>query len=118
MVRKGNAVAEVRRAELLHLEFLFGEFSTRSKHQGFLVHPDSSAIEVEDLAAVINEPELVSLTTLDESQSLLSASETPNNVEFLDSVGISSDDFLSIVEEMGSHDDLPFTVLDLEQFWK
>lgn len=61
---------------------------------------------------------MVSLTTLSESLSLFCASETPNNAEFLDSVGISSGDFLSIVEQMGSQDDLPFTILDVGQFWK
>lgn len=30
MVRKGKAVAEVRKAELVHLEFLFSEFSMLS----------------------------------------------------------------------------------------
>ncbi|KAF4431659.1 hypothetical protein CFRS1_v011199 [Colletotrichum fructicola] len=57
---------------------------------------------------------------LDEPQPLVCAPETPSNAEFLDSIGISSDDFLSIVEQMGSHDDadLPFAMLDLSQFWK
>ncbi|KAF6830286.1 hypothetical protein CPLU01_07461 [Colletotrichum plurivorum] len=121
MVLKGNAVADVRRAELVHLEFLFAEFSMRAAEPGVRpVQPESAPAEAPagDSVAVASEPDLVSLTTLSESQSLFCPSKTPNNAEFLDSVGISSDDFLSILEQMGSQDDPPFTILDLGQFWK
>ncbi|KAG7068912.1 Zn(II)2Cys6 transcription factor [Colletotrichum scovillei] len=67
----------------------------------------------------VNEPDLVATTTVSESQPLASVfSDTPDNTEFLETIGISSDDFLSIVEQMGDEDDLPFSMLDLGHFWK
>ncbi|KAH0440420.1 hypothetical protein CcaCcLH18_02444 [Colletotrichum camelliae] len=125
MIHKGNSVAEVRKAELTHLEFLFNEFSMRVNHPD--VQPPRGLVcslqprPLPDIwESSTAEPDLASITTLSEPRPLLCAPETPNNAEFLDSIGISSDDFLSIVEQMGNHDDedLPFAMLDLSQFWK
>ncbi|KAF9873723.1 hypothetical protein CkaCkLH20_08833 [Colletotrichum karsti] len=127
MIHKGNSVAEVRKSELVHLEYLFSEFATRLKQPDFQPprlpvrsREVAPVIEVGESSTSVTEPDLVSMTTLSESQSLFCAPDTPNNAEFLDSIGISSDDFLSIVEQMGNQDDmdLPFTMLDLGQFWK
>ncbi|KAL0935937.1 uncharacterized protein CTRU02_208152 [Colletotrichum truncatum] len=126
MIYKGNSVAEVRKAELVHLESLFGELATRVTMPNPL--PTSLPTRLRDTEPTVSdaecstttEPDLISITTLSESQSIFCAPETPNNVAFLDSIGISSDDFLSIVEQMDNQDDidLPFTMLDLGQFWK
>ncbi|KAF4856327.1 hypothetical protein CGCSCA4_v000750 [Colletotrichum siamense] len=125
MIHKGNSVAEVRKAELTHLEFLFNEFAMRVNQPD--VQPSRPLVRSLQLRPFPSiwesstaEPDLASMTTLSEPQPLGCAPETPSNAEFLDSIGISSDDFLSIVEQMGSHDDadLPFAMLDLSQFWK
>ncbi|KAH9238184.1 hypothetical protein K456DRAFT_1747775 [Colletotrichum gloeosporioides 23] len=125
MIHKGNSVAEVRKAELTHLEFLFNEFAMRVNQPD--VQPSRPLVRSLQLRPFPSiwesstaEPDLASMTTLSEPQPLVCAPETPSNAEFLDSIGISSDDFLSIVEQMGSHDDadLPFAMLDLSQFWK
>ncbi|KAK1625408.1 hypothetical protein BDP81DRAFT_463935 [Colletotrichum phormii] len=101
MASKGNLVAEVRKAELAHLETLFREFTRRVGEQDFEGRGPSGLIEAiadpTQTQTLINEPDLVSTTTL-------------NNTEFLETIGISSDDFLSIVEQMGNEDDLPFSI--------
>ncbi|KXH40273.1 hypothetical protein CSIM01_06450 [Colletotrichum simmondsii] len=133
MISKGNLVAEVRKAELVHLETLFREFTRRVRDQDFEDRiysparrlngiPSGSIEAVIDpitTQAFVSEPDLVSMTTVSESQPLASVlSDTPDNTEFLETIGISSDDFLSIVEQMGNENELPFSMLDLGQFWK
>ncbi|KAK1676008.1 hypothetical protein BDP55DRAFT_693686 [Colletotrichum godetiae] len=124
MVSKGNLVAEVRKAELAHLETLFREFTRRVREQDFEGNvPTGLNEDITDpitTQALVNEPDLVSTTTLSEMQPLTSvfSDNTPDNTEFLETIGISSDDFLSIVEQMGNEDDLPFSILDLGHFWK
>ncbi|WQF77306.1 hypothetical protein CDEST_02320 [Colletotrichum destructivum] len=125
MVQKGNSVAEVRKSELVHLEWLFEQFATRVGQQDFQRRRLSASIEaIMDPAAInvaVTEPDLVSMTTLSESQALISPfPDTPDNTEFLQSIGISSEDFLSIAEQMGSQsqDGLPYSIMDLGQFWK
>ncbi|KAK1718728.1 fungal-specific transcription factor domain-containing protein [Colletotrichum acutatum] len=133
MFSKGNLVAEVRKAELVHLESLFRKFTRRVRDQdfgdsilstartlnGILSGSIEAIIDPSTSQTFVNESDLVSTTTLSESQPLASViSDTPDNTEFLETIGISSDDFLSIVELMGSEDDLPFSMLDLGQFWK
>ncbi|KAK1484272.1 hypothetical protein CCUS01_03984 [Colletotrichum cuscutae] len=133
MISKGNLVAEVRKAELVHLETLFHEFTRRVRDQDLedRIHspttrlngiPSGSIEAVIDpitTQTFVSEPDLVSTTTVSESQPLASVfSDTPDNTEFLETIGISSDDFLSIVEQMGNENDLPFSMLDLGQFWK
>ncbi|KAI3558051.1 hypothetical protein CABS03_00127 [Colletotrichum abscissum] len=123
MISKGNLVAEVRKAELVHLETLFREFTRRVRDQDFEDRIPSGSIEavIDPITTqtFVSEPDLVSTTTVSESQPLASVfSDTPDNTEFLETIGISSDDFLSIVEQMGNENDLPFSMLDLGQFWK
>ncbi|OBR14946.1 Zn 2cys6 transcription factor [Colletotrichum higginsianum IMI 349063] len=125
MIQKGNSVAEVRKAELVHLEWLFEQFATRVGQQDFQRRRLSASIEAIMDPAVINvavtEPDLVSMTTLSESQALISPfPDTPDNTEFLQSIGISSEDFLSIAEQMDSQsqDGFPYSTMDLGQFWK
>lgn len=125
MIHKGNSVAEVRKAELTHLEFLFNEFAMRVNQPDVQPsRPLVRSLQLRPFPSIWESstagPDLASITTLSEPQPLVCAPETPNNAEFLDSIGISSDDFLSIVEQMGNHDDadLPFAMLDLSQFWK
>ncbi|KAF0318009.1 hypothetical protein GQ607_014794 [Colletotrichum asianum] len=125
MIHKGNSVAEVRKAELAHLEFLFNEFAMRVNQPDIQPsRPLVRSVQLRPFPSIWESstagPDLASITTLSEPQPLVCAPETPNNAEFLDSIGISSDDFLSIVEQMGNHDDadLPFAMLDLSQFWK
>lgn len=125
MIQKGNSVAEVRKAELVHLEWLFEQFATRVSQQDFQRRRLSASIEAIMDPAAINvaatEPDLVSMTTLSESQALISPfPDTPDNTEFLQSIGISSEDFLSIAEQMDSQsqDGFPYSTMDLGQFWK
>ncbi|KAK1535792.1 hypothetical protein CPAR01_09334 [Colletotrichum paranaense] len=109
MISKGNLVAEVRKAELVHLETLFRKFTRRVRDQDFEDRIPSGSIEavIDPIITqtFVSEPDLVSTTTV-------------NNTEFLETIGISSDDFLSIVEQMGNENDVPFSMLDLGQFWK
>ncbi|OHW99443.1 zn 2cys6 transcription factor [Colletotrichum incanum] len=123
MIHKGNSVAEVRKAEFDYLESLFDEFNRRVGHKDFQRRRMSVSIEASNGLAVIGdavtEPNLTSMTTVSGSQELTGPfPETPDNTEFLQNIGISSEDFLSIVQQIDGQDDWTLSGLELGQFWK
>jgi hypothetical protein len=126
MISKGNRLAASRKTELTHLEGLFHELAVRIKHYGlqelFLTTPD----HVEPEANIPHHhhhqpenqppPQLHSMNHSEESAAHLHTPDTydisgyhhpprmPNGVELLDDIGISSHEFLSIIEQIGGVD--------------
>lgn len=110
MIYKGNRLAGTRKEELAHLEGLFRELEARIERRGLqtltLSSPEQNIHETGGeqhggevtLAA---DQETVPLSEPgDCSQSIIP--QTPRDLEVLDNIGISSYDFLSLVNQMGS----------------
>lgn len=117
MVSKGNRIAEVREMEVSRLESLCNEFAARAEELGLqtliLPCPDDSQSGCETNTGPINF--YFSMDELDpdvgESASSLGGArhtqqQALGNMAFLDDIGISSDNFLTIVDQMGSVDDM------------
>lgn len=120
MILKGNKVAQLRKAELSHLEFLLDEVSKRVRHSGMLrltvADPQDAGAEFEQIEYSPGEQaladELSSMINGSESAALtVSSSDTPfapqlhdhpdsMDNEILDIIGISSGDFMSIVDQI------------------
>ncbi|KAI2462765.1 hypothetical protein F4781DRAFT_419001 [Annulohypoxylon bovei var. microspora] len=95
LISRGNRVARLRKTELCHLENLYQEFQTRQQGHRMLhlFGPEGA-------------------TVADHSDSTTSP-HTTSNMEFLDNIGISSEEFLSIVQEIGDPESLPESMLTL-----
>lgn len=131
LVYNGNKVAEVRKAELVHLQSLFEELAARVHSQGLqpltLCTPHDMAARSGnntsdgDSQNRVDQPDgepafdpgFMSLSMLGYSESSHSADMQMPGVEFLDNIGISSAEFLSIVEQIGNPD-FSSVVLDFE----
>ncbi|KAJ5116279.1 hypothetical protein N7456_000627 [Penicillium angulare] len=116
MISKGNRLASSRKTELTHLEGLFNELALRIKHYGLqellLTTPDNIDQEVN----MHQQPNFQHLSHMDDSAAHLHTPDTydmhgyqqpqrmPNGVELLDDIGISSYEFLSIIEQIGGAD--------------
>ncbi|KGO64981.1 Transcription factor, fungi [Penicillium italicum] len=128
MITNGNQIAEARREELMYLENLFQELSSRAVSQGLqpltLDTPDDAETTTEDRTddrngALLDEMEgPISLDdplwmsySASDSQALCPADMEVPSVELLSNIGISSADFLSIVDQIGNLD-ASYGVLD------
>lgn len=117
MINKGNNLVEGHKRELLYLERLFDEFTERVERQGIQTltlgdlevttrgtHIFANGYSQEapldaggsSDSTMISEPEHVVRLT----------SEPTTNLELMESMGISSYEFLSLVDEMGTQDAL------------
>lgn len=115
MISRGNRLASVRKQELVYLEAQCQELVAQVQQQG--LQTLSLAVTDEDLAR-----------KADEEQQRLLAQETlgmevpmncvqnhmTSDMEFLDNIGISSEEFLSIVHQIGDPDIMPENMLTLE----
>ncbi|KAB8248430.1 hypothetical protein BDV35DRAFT_403587 [Aspergillus flavus] len=119
MIYKGNQVAAARKAELTHLEYLFQELATRIEQCGLqtlTLHSlpqdehavESSSHQLENHLLPVPEPTL----PMDGDPELLPSDLRPtaSNMECLDSLGISSYEFFSIVAQIGHHES--YSLLD------
>ncbi|KAF4978258.1 hypothetical protein FZEAL_5364 [Fusarium zealandicum] len=125
MISRGNRVARVRKQELVYLENQCQELVTQVQQQGLqtlsLAVPDETASE---LARKADEEQQRFLAAETEANVMVIGAESVNpmhyvhpmvsNMEFLDNIGISSEDFLSIVQQIGDPDTLPENMLTLE----
>lgn len=119
MIHKGNRVAEVRKAELVHLETLCQELAAHSERRGLQTltleaqdEPESISSSMDPQSSVpIQNLEEVPMAITEESQGGIPALN-PGNLEFLDNIGISSGDFFSIVDQMGDQNVFPSSILD------
>lgn len=115
MISKGNRLAAARKTELTHLEGLFRELATRIERYGLqtltLTTPNRAGDET--IFDSFHEQHLDKTTTgamLDtdalhgEEGSSPPLHHLANGVERLDEIGISSYEFLSIIEQIGGTD--------------
>ncbi|KAF4457430.1 hypothetical protein F53441_647 [Fusarium austroafricanum] len=109
MIARGNRLATVRKQELVYLESQCQELVAQVQQQG--LHTLSLAVSDEERT--------------DEEQQRLVAPESmgmevpmqnamTNDMDFLDNIGISSEEFLSIVHQIGDPDIMPENMLTLE----
>ena len=137
LISRGNRVAEARRSELCHLETLCQDLTSRVQLQGHqMLHLTALEGMAADFARRMNEEQQpppqqqehqdgVPPATADSDANTLVGAPTTNterpfppshaisNMEFLDDVGISSEEFLSIVQEIGDPETLPDSMLTL-----
>ncbi|OJJ42129.1 hypothetical protein ASPZODRAFT_20775 [Penicilliopsis zonata CBS 506.65] len=109
MISKGNRLAIARKTELAHLQGLFHELSIQIKHYGlqelFLTTPEQT--DHDENGPDMHPHHQSSGQTLDhysKAQGSPSTAQLPNGVEILDEIGISSYEFLSIIEQIGGTD--------------
>ncbi|KAK2609151.1 hypothetical protein QQS21_002233 [Conoideocrella luteorostrata] len=116
MIARGNKVAELRKAEFSHIEYLFDELAKRAERSGLQTLTLVSPENIEDITItdsldhrVEDEDPNAGPMALDQGLPRLNAVGEPllhpplilTNNEFLDDIGISSYEFLSIVNQMG-----------------
>lgn len=121
MICNGNRVAAVRKAELVYLESLFQELATRVESRGLqpLTLSTPNGIEMEPgqtreerQEGLVADPEIMALPVGDYSQSpRLTDLQVPSS-DILDNIGISSAEFLSIVDQIGNPDGSSPGILD------
>jgi proline utilization trans-activator len=124
MIKSGNKVAEVRKAELVHLEGLCQELVNESEQRGHQMLTlgaleTSDQVETQDSLTGVDPilvPDLgaVTVAPVGEIQSTPSSfdPQMTNSFEFLDNIGISSSEFLSIADQLGHQDLLTYSALD------
>ncbi|KAI8669806.1 hypothetical protein NCS57_00796800 [Fusarium keratoplasticum] len=128
MISRGNRVAAVRKQELVYLEVQCQELIAQVQQQGLqtlsLAAPDETASELARKVDEEQQQRLLSAET-DASAALSMGPDSINpmhcvhphltsNLEFLDNIGISSEDFLTIVQQIGDPDTMPENMLTLE----
>ncbi|KAL4862198.1 hypothetical protein BDV12DRAFT_207373 [Aspergillus spectabilis] len=122
MIQRGNKLAAARKSELVQLEKLFQELSARVERRGLetMILPESGLVEAAPHPA--DNSHIVQLDQHDDASSLLGAETIPlslagdasspsvlaqaPNLDFLDSIGISSYEFFSLVNQIGHPESL------------
>ena len=118
MSRRGNRVAEVRKVELAHLERLCQELAVRSEQRGLQTLSLAGPERAEEMETNVSSPgRLEQSIGIQQSGTLAAppAEESENsspsagihaasNIEFLDDIGISSDEFFSLVDQLDNYD--------------
>lgn len=125
MIYKGNKLAVVRKGELAHLETLFKELATRIERRGLQTLTLSSPTENEQPMSCNGEYQVGGSTVQTESIDLPLVEDpsvspdvlhhTASDIEFLDNIGISSYEFLTIVNQIGNSEN--YSLLDPAQAW-
>ncbi|KAF9886452.1 hypothetical protein FE257_011484 [Aspergillus nanangensis] len=129
MTYKSNRLAAAQKSELVSLESLFRELASRIERRGLqtltLTTPDQMGNNRPEHMAPDDE-QLVDASVADEGSielSLVGGSEASpgvdhpvSNMEFLENIGISSYEFLSIVDQIGNPE--TYGMLDGGQSWK
>lgn len=129
MISKGNKLAEVRKSELSHLEMLFKEFALRTEQQGLqtltLLTPDTA---IDPRLGPLTEEQKERGLALDNEVNCITVAHHPHsqpahstqpcgNVELVDNFGISSEEFLSIMDQMDTQD-FGYGMLDQMGDWQ
>ncbi|KAE8420420.1 hypothetical protein BDV36DRAFT_281516 [Aspergillus pseudocaelatus] len=123
MISNGNKVAEVRKTELVHLETLFEELASRVKSQGLQpltlaspTGPDAvtqpQGMEEDGEGETVTDIGVWDLPIPGDSLTSHPTDMQMSSVELLNNIGISSSDFLYIVDQIGNPD-VSYSILDL-----
>lgn len=102
MIARGNRLASVRKQELVYLEAQCQELVAQVQQQG---------LQTLSLAAT---DETDSELARKADEELLETMQGGSDLEFLDNIGISSEEFMSIVQQIGDPDIMPENMLTLE----
>lgn len=122
MIQRGNRLAAARKSELVQLEKLFQELALRIERRGLETlilpgpsHSDPGADHLlrfdgnDDATLPGTDPIPLSVAGDPASPSVLA--QAPN-LDFLDSIGISSYDFFTLVDQIGHPESMSMNVLD------
>lgn len=120
MISNGNRIAEVRKAELVYLESLFRELAAQVETRGLqpllLSTPDEPGARQsdEERQGILPADANMMAFSMDQYPQSPPSADPQMPSEFLDNIGISSAEFLSIVEEIGNPDG-SYSLLDFGQ---
>ncbi|KAF5020812.1 hypothetical protein F66182_7151 [Fusarium sp. NRRL 66182] len=122
MIARGNRLATVRKQELVYLEAQCQELVAQVQQQGLqtlsLAVTDETASELARKADEEQQQRLLAAESLSMGADSvpLHCVQAPmtSDMEFLDNIGISSEDFMSIVQQIGDPDSMPENMLTLE----
>ncbi|CAK7221442.1 hypothetical protein SBRCBS47491_004527 [Sporothrix bragantina] len=126
LVYRGNRVASARRSELRHLEGLCNELISRGQQHGLqtlqlveLEPPSKISLVGEQPSADSDSNPLANGGDPSQTMPAMHAMDVmhhhqpTSDMEFLDSIGISSEEFLSIVQQIGNSETFPENMLTL-----
>ena len=127
MILCGNRVAGVRKQELSRIEGLFQELARRVEQEGLRVltlfnagptevGPENVTSEAQPGDMTATEPGMVLWSSAEDNQPLSADVPAATNIDSLDSIGISSYEFLSIVDQI-NHPAIPYGDLDVRSDW-
>lgn len=129
MILCGNRVAEARKGELTRIEELFQDLAKRVEQEGLriLTLADPGLAEVmpvnmpdeannSEEGVPVTEPETAPRSSARDTRPFSACSSTPANIDSLDSVGISSYEFLSIVDQI-NNPGVPYGDMDMRHDW-
>lgn len=128
LVSGGNRVAEARRADLTHIQSLFQVFSNRIEEQGVKgLELRDEPVDTYSQRTSVDDEQLTSQTEstgfewslvpeTDAESFMLAHDPLPQNLDWLETIGISSNEFHSIVDKIGSQD-LPHEPEDPPPIW-
>ncbi|KAM0345478.1 hypothetical protein ACHAPU_006405 [Fusarium lateritium] len=122
MIIRGNRLATVRKQELVYLEAQCQELVAQVQQQGLqtlsLAVTDEAASELARKADEEQQQRLLAAESMSMESEVVPMYCVQNpmtsDMEFLDNIGISSEDFLSIVHQIGDPDIMPENMLTLE----
>ncbi|KAM0187692.1 hypothetical protein ACHAPI_011012 [Fusarium lateritium] len=113
MIARGNRLATVRKQELVYLEAQCQELVVQVQQQGLqtlsLAVTDEDEEQQQRLLAAASIPMEAAALPMYCVQNPITS-----DMEFLDNIGISSEDFMSIVNQIGDPDIMPENMLTLE----
>lgn len=114
MIARGNRLANVRKQELVYLEAQCQELVTQVQQQGLqtlsLAVADETASEIARKADEEQQQRLLAA----EMEMQCGGAGGTSDLEFLDNIGISSEEFMAIVQQIGDPDIMPENMLTLE----
>lgn len=128
MIQSGNRVADARKRELTRIEGLFQELTRRVEQEGLriLTLADQGLTDIATLnlpdesqsggVVSVAEPAMAFQSSARDYRPPSAASTVPPNIDFLDSIGISSNEFLSIVDQI-NYPGIPYGTLDVRPDW-
>ncbi|KAJ4263491.1 hypothetical protein NW762_006310 [Fusarium torreyae] len=122
MIARGNRLATVRKQELVYLESQCQELVSQVQQQGLqtlsLAVTDETASELARKADEEQQQRLLAAESMgmDADTVNMNCVHPPmtSDMEFLDNIGISSEEFMSIVHQIGDPDIMPDSMLTLE----
>jgi hypothetical protein len=127
MVLCGNRVAEARKGELTRIEGLFQDLAKRVEQEGLRiltlsdpglaeVIPVDIADEAHSEEVPVTEPGMTLRSSARDTRPFSAYSSPPANIDSLDSVGISSYEFLSIVDQI-NNPGVQYGDMDIRSDW-